>query len=266
MKILITGGHGFVGNFIFNFLKDTHEVYRFFSKDIDLRNIDQVKTLFNDINYDLVIHCALSGREELFSQDPKFLSDGLLMFRNLWHYKSHYRKFINLGTAYEYDLNLDNTLINEGDFVNHLPTTSYGFAKNIIARIISTTENFYNLRIFGNFHETENSKRFFKKVIFEKEITIHNDQYIDYIYMPDILPMIEFILNNDCIENDINLVYNSKYKLSEMAYMLCDIMNLNKNKIKILSNNGKNLTGNGLKFSTYNFKLIGLEKGLGNYK
>lgn len=265
MNILITGGRGFVGGYIAKHLR-SHNVYTPSRHELNLFDINSLTEFFKNHTIDIVIHCALTGREVLSSVDPVYLSDGLLMFRNLWANKHRYKKLINLGTAYEHDLSIDNSMIKEGDFINHLPLTSYGLSKNIIARIIRDTENFYNLRIFGNFYETESDKRFFKKVIKEDAVVIANDSFIDYIYMPDIIPMIECIINGDCQHRDINMVYPHKYRLSEMAYMLCDFMSINKNKITIGNSNGNNLTGDSSTLSSYNLKLIGLEQGLRNYK
>lgn len=264
-KILVTGARGFVGGFISNNLNE-YQIFKPLRQDLDLLNQAQVNQWFDNNQVDIVIHCALSGREVLSSLDPTYLSDGLLMFRNLWLNRHKFQKLINLGTAYEHDLSVDNTLIKEGDFLNHLPLTSYGYSKNIIARIIRETENFYNLRIFGNFHENESDQRFFKKVINNSDIFIHNDQYIDYIYMPDLLPPIRCIINDECQYRDVNMVYPNKYRLSELAIMLCEIMNLDKNKIKVLGYNGNNLTGDGSRLASFNFNLIGIEQGLRNYQ
>jgi nucleoside-diphosphate-sugar epimerase len=263
--VLITGSSGFVGGFLaqnlshYNLLCPT-------KTQLDLRDLNQVTELFKYYSIDTVVHCALSGRECLQSTEPVYISDGLEMFRNLWNNKHRFKKFINLGTAYECDLTKNNKLISEQEFLNHLPTTSYGLAKNITARIIKETENFYNLRLFGNFHETESNRRFFKKVIHDRQVIIENDQFIDYIYMADILPVVECIINNQLPYREINMVYEKKYRLSEMAYMLCDILDIDKNKISISGYNGNDLTGNADRLSSLNLKLIGLEKGMGRYK
>lgn len=266
MKILITGAKGFVGSFITNHLEEKHTLLTPTRQELDLTNLDQVETWFQNNKVDVVVHCALSGREVLFSTDPQYLSDGLLMFRNLWLQKHHYSRFINLGTAYEFDLTQSNDNIFEYDFTNHLPKTSYGYAKNIVARIIKDTPNFFNLKLFGVFHETENKNRFFQRVRHQDEIVINNDIYLNYIYLPDILPMLSLMVEGLSQHSDVNMVYPHKYRLSEMAKMLCDYAGLPASKIKIINPTGNNLTGNSTAFDSYKFNLIGLEQGLRNYK
>jgi nucleoside-diphosphate-sugar epimerase len=265
-KILITGARGFVGGYIANQLSRDYIICSPDRHELNLIDLVTVNEWFDKNQVDAVIHCALSGREVLGSQDPQYLSDGLLMFRNLWLNRHSYTQFIHLGTAYEFDLDVNNELIKEDEFINHLPNTSYGYAKNIAARIIRDTDNFYNLRLFGNCYETENPIRFFKRIATQKEITITNDVYIDYIYMPDIIHMIQCILDGNAQHRDINMVYNTKYRLSELAHMMCDALDIDRNKIKILGSNGKNLTGDGSRLASYGFALIGIEQGIRNYK
>ena len=120
--------------------------------------------------------------------------------------------------------------------------------------------------LFGVFHETESSNRFFQRVKQEDEVVINNNIYLDYIYLPDILPMLELMVEGHSQHSDVNMVYPHKYQLSEMAEMLCKQLGLPLTKIKIKNPTGNNLTGDSVALSSYNFKLIGLEQGLRNYK
>lgn len=266
MKILITGARGFVGRFIAKHLAEKHTLLTPTRQELDLTNLEQVESWFNSNEVDVVIHCALSGREVLSSTDPQYLSDGLLMFRNLWLQKHKYERFVHLGTAYEFDLTKNNERVLEHQFVHHLPRTSYGYAKNIAARIIRDTPGFYNLKLFGVFHESESANRFFQRVKQQDEVVINNDIYLDYIYLPDILPMLERMVEGRSQHSDVNMVYPHKYRLSEMAEMLCKHLGLPTSKIKIKNPTGNNLTGDNEALSSYNFNLIGLEQGLRNYK
>jgi len=266
MKILITGARGFVGSFIAKHLAEKHTLLTPTRQELDLTNLEQVEAWFNNNEVEVVVHCALSGREVLSSTEPRYLSDGLLMFRNLWLQKNKYERFVNLGTAYEFDLTQNNNEISEHDFVHHLPKTSYGYAKNLIARIIRDTPSFFNLKLFGVFHETENSNRFFQRVKHQDEIVINNNIYLDYIYLPDILPMLDRMVEGHSQYYDVNMVYPYKYRLSDMAEILCNHLGLPVSKIKIINPTGNNLTGSSIALNSYKFDLIGLEQGLRNYK
>ena len=264
-NVLITGSRGFVGSRVCNYLYKKYNLLTPSRNELNLLDKHSVDRYFNENKIDAVIHCALTGREVLFSLDPVYLSDGLLMFRNLWTNKEKYKLFVNLGTAYELDLTKNNDNVLETEFIKHLPTPSYGLAKNLIARTILTTENFYNLRLFGVFHEDEKSIRFFQRVKNDNEVVIKNDQYLDYIYLSDIAPVIDHILQGKSSFRDINMVYEKKYRLSEMAHKLCEILNLDRSKIIVENKEGKNLTGDSKRLSSFNLELIGLENGFRNY-
>lgn len=265
MKILITGGKGFVGSFIADHLK-CNSITALGKDQLDLLNPEKVKDFFIHNTFDVVIHCALVGREQLFSTDPKFLNENLLMFRNLYNNRKYYKRFFNLGTAYEFDLTKDNRHVHEESIKNYLPNSSYGFAKNIIARIIDDTEDFYNFRLFGVFHHSEKETRFFKKLSLQKQIIINNDIYFDYIHLEDFVEILNFYLDHTNVIKDVNCVYNEKYRLSNLAEKFCNIHGLDKTQI-IVENRGNNhLTGNGTKLMLLPIKLKGLDYGLSLYK
>lgn len=267
MKVLVTGGNGFVGKHIVNYLNTQgYQVLAPSSQELDLRDVLQVQNWFDTNTVDAVVHCALSGREVLSSTECQYLTDGLLMFRNLWRCRSQFDKLINLGTAYELDLTKNNSLVKEDEFLNHLPLTSYGYSKNLIARIIRETENFFNLRLFGVFHETESYSRFFQRVKLQDQVTIFSDIYLDYIYLEDIFPVLNSVLMGECQIKDINLVYETKYRLSEMAGMLCDCLNMPRDKIVVRYTGNENLTGDSSKMSSLQLPAIGIVNGLRKYK
>lgn len=266
MNVLVTGAKGFIGKYISNYFSNDYNILQPCKQELDLLNLSQVTTYFENNQIDIVIHCALIGREEVYTFNPKLLSDNFIMFHNLWLNKDKFNSLINMGTCMEYDQDKNNFNVEEHETVNVLPKKSYALCKNLIGRIINNTENFFNLRLFYVFHETEIEKRFLKKVIHLDEVIIHNDQYADYIYLEDIMPIIKTIISNQCSDKVINMVYPEKYRLSEIAYMLCDVLNINKTKIKILGSNGINMIGNSQKLLNYKFELVGLKKGLEKYK
>jgi GDP-L-fucose synthase len=264
MKILITGAKGNIGSFLSKNLP--YEILTPSKEELDLFSAEQVSNYLDNNKIDIVIHCALTGRNDLFSTDRNYTTDSLWMFRNLWNNKHKFKKLINLGTAYEYDLKKNIWNITEQNILDHLPDTSYGYAKNLIARTIRETRNFFNLRLFGVYHENETDIRFFKKLLINQSIDIVNDIYFDYIYLADILPMIKTIIEDEQLHRDINMVYSKKYKMSELATIFCNIHNIDTAGVRIIGCNGLNLTGSSEQIDQYQFELIGLEEGFRSYK
>lgn len=267
--ILITGGNGFIGTFLRNYYTGTYTIFAPGHSVLDLTNGESVDKFFNRHNIDIVIHCALAGRDRINAVDHALTSQNLEMFNNLWRNKDKFGKLINCGTGNEFDTSTNIFNADENEFFNHLPRASYGYAKNVIARIIHSTENFYNLRLFGVFHHTENPRRFFKLIYNSTDsapFRIFQDQYFDFINLEDIIPMIDAIMNNETTERQINMVYTEKYLQSELARMFADVHKIPHSRIIVEHAADIHFTGNGNRLASYNFPFKGLEEGFRKYK
>ena len=78
--------------------------------------------------------------------------------------------------------------------------------------------------------------------------------------------MILTIIKNEQLHRDVNMVYHTKYKMSELAALFCQIHGIDPAGIKIIGCNGLNLTGDPLQLDHYKFDLLGLEEGFRSYK
>jgi UDP-glucose 4-epimerase len=263
MNILITGGDGFIADHLKRYLSNFHSVYAPKRTQLDCLSSEQVSNFFDQYSIDVVIHTALTGREELFSSNPQFLVDGLLMWKNLYNNRHKFKQLIQFGTAYELDLNKHNNLITASDILKDLPNTSYGYSKNLISRVCLETENFYNLRLFGNFHPSEKPFRFFKKLYTSTHFEISQNKFFDYVYLDDILTVVKFVIDEKPSLRDFNVVYKHKLSLSSQVEIFCSI-----NKIDptiIIKEEGFNLTGDSTILDSFNLKLTGLESGFEKY-
>jgi GDP-L-fucose synthase len=171
----------------------------------------------------------------------------LIMYYNLLQHKPHYKKLIHLGSGAEiYD-----------------SESPYGLSKKIIANSISEVENFYNIRIFAIFDENEWETRFIKtcikKYINNEPMEIHQNKYMDFFYMEDLVSLVELYILNDNLPKEIDCTYRE----SKTLYHVTDIINhLNGHQVEIKLNNadvGTEYTG---KFTDLGINYIGLKKGI----
>ena len=267
MRIMVTGSNGFIGSQISAYLKEYgHRVFDCNRSTLDLSNDKAVQTFFASNFFDVVIHCALVGREEIYSEDESIVKDNIRMWDNLVRNRSRFRKLINFGSGHEFDITTDINYAEELDIFSIEPTLPYGKVKNMIARDLVQYEEFYNLRVFGIFHYTEGPKRFFKKIFnnAKREFRIEQDKYVDYINLEDIFPMIDIIINGEAKHRDINLVYQDKLMLSEMAHMFNNITMSNANII-VDEPAGLSYTGDHRRFSSYGTMKMGLPLGFLRY-
>ncbi len=90
----------------------------------------------------------------------------------------------------------------------------------------------------------------------KKEIIIQNDRYFDFFYIEDLRPIIYDIITSK-LEEDVNLCYQKKYLISEVAEHILRLQNTD-SKIFIQSK-VKNFTGSN-KYLSKPFQLDLLER------
>jgi nucleoside-diphosphate-sugar epimerase len=269
MKILLTGSNGFIGQYLQNRLSVDHTVICPLSKELDLTSRSKVNEFFKDQYFDVVIHAAVKGRNEVLHIDKRIVIDNVSMFTNLYENRECYKKFINLGSGAEFGLDQSINNAPEEQIFNRFPIESYGLAKNVIARIINITPDFFNLRIFSCFDPSESENRLlkkFRKSVDEKRVfIIDKDRYVDFVSLGDIYTVINAVLNNQIIDRDLNVVYPEKYKISDILKTYCEINAIEGSYFLVTGVDNKNYTGNGEKLTNYDLKLEGLTAALKKY-
>jgi nucleoside-diphosphate-sugar epimerase len=172
-----------------------------------------------------------------------------------------------LASGAEFDRETDINLKKEEEIFNCVPKDYYGLSKNIISQKVISVKKFYNLRIFGCFDENELNTRFIKSSIIKSKlnqnIIINEDKKMDFFYLKDLINVIEHALFFDLSDQDINLSYPVKYKLSEIAQKIID-KNNSKSEIIILNQNCLNYNGDSKKLFNTPIYFNGLETGIQN--
>jgi UDP-glucose 4-epimerase len=250
MKILITGGNGYIGKSINSALCNKHDITIITRKDFDLTCWSSTYKFFYGKSFDLVIHTAVSGGHRMHEDNDSVIRENLLMYRNLLNHQDKFTKFISFGSGAE----LNN------------PITPYGISKQAIANHMAMKPNFLNLRIFAVFDENELDGRFIKsniiRYINRKDMIVHEDKFMDFFYMKDLITLINyFISKEEWLYSEIDCVYYEKTKLTDIATLINSLSN-NEVYIKLEKpTQGEPYTGiwRGLPI-----KLIGLEQGIKN--
>jgi len=208
MKILITGGNGYVAKSLYNNFKDRYDITCISRQDFDLSDSFETIKYFSNKYFDIIIHCAVSGGSRLKSDTWNDMDNNLRMYYNLLNCKDKFGKLIHFGSGAEINA----------------PETPYGISKRIIANSISEIDNFYNIRIFAVFDENEWDTRFIKTCIkkyINKEPMLIQDKKMSFFYMKDLITLVDY---------HIQTSPNSLLKESNCAYIdstsLLDIANI----------------------------------------
>jgi GDP-L-fucose synthase len=246
MRILITGGNGYIAKSLYNSLKDKYNVTCITRQDFDLT--DSFKTLkyFSNKYFDIIIHCAVSGGSRLRPDSWNDMDNNLKMYYNLLNCKDKFKKLIHFGSGAE----------------TNTPELPYGLSKRVIAKSILEQDNFYNIKIFGVFDENELDTRLIKgnikHYINKESIVIHQDKFMDFFYMKDLISLVDYYINNDDMPKQIDCSYDKIYKLSDVANI---INSLDDYKVDIkIKQGGTDLPYYGMTNVLLDF--IGLEQGI----
>lgn len=250
LEILITGGNGYIAKSLTKALQQKHNITTITRQDFDLTCWASTSRFFHDKQFDVVIHTATSGGSRLKQETDVVIRENLLMYRNLLNHQDKFTKFINLGSGAE----LDN------------PTSPYGLSKQAIAQHAALMPDFLNLRIYAVFDENELDTRFIKgnvmRYITQEDLIIHQDKYMDFFYMADLISLVDYFLQKEeWLIPEINCVYLEKYKLSDVANI---INNLGKYKVGIdltEPQEGEAYIGT---YRGLPIQLVGLEQGIKN--
>ena len=211
MKVLITGGNGYIASSLNRGLNSSHDITNITRLNFDLTDSVEVKKWFQGKWFDAVIHTAIVGGSRLQTEDERVIRQNLLMHYNLLSNKNCFGKFVTFGSGAEM----------------FSPDTPYGISKRIIADSIQATANWYNLRIFAVFDENELNTRFIKgnliRYLRKEPMLIHSNRLMDFFYMKDLVSLVDHYLMTDSPSKEVNCSYADKYTLTNIAAMINEL-------------------------------------------
>ena len=249
IKILITGGNGYIAKSITNRLWEKYHILSPGREELDLLDSKSVDAFFEGKHFDVVIHTATLGGSRLKEEDETVSFYNLIMFYNLIRKKEQFNKLISYGSGAEFNTEY----------------SPYGFSKKVINKLIHKHDNFYNLRIYAVFDEKEKDTRFIKsnikRYLNNEPIIIHQDKLMDFIYMPDLISIIEYYIAGKDLLKEVDCIYDDTVSLSNIAQQ---INNLSINKVPINIEDplpGQNYIGI---YNELPIAFIGLENGIKN--
>lgn len=217
MKVLITGGNGYIGKNIYKKFKDEHDIYCLTREDVDLTDSMGVFNWFGSRSFDVVIHTAVVGGRRTKVQNSgkptpsevEVLDQNLLMYYNLLKCGSFYDRLIQLGSGAERFATSEDP---------------YAISKFIINKSISGKDNFYNVRIFATFDENEQDDRFIKsnlmRYIRREPMILHSNKKMDFFYMEDLISVVGYYISEDNPPKNLDCVYKDKKTLLDIANII----------------------------------------------
>jgi len=260
-RILLTGGNGFIGrNIRKSFLFDKYEILFPSKKELDLLENESVDKFFKENKIDFIIHSACKPSHRNAKDKKNIFYSDMLMFLNLFRKSDYYKKMIVLSSGAVYDQRFEIKNVKENDYKLRLPVDEHGLFRYVSADLMSKSNKIIELRIFGIFGPYEDyAIRFISnaicKSIFNLPITIKQNRKFHYLYINDLMPILDFFLMRKISSGVFNVTPNKTIELLQIAEK---INNVSGKKIPIIIKNKKV----GLEYSGSNLKLKNEMKNL----
>lgn len=269
-KILITGGQGVTGRNLTKCFLSKYSDYKIYSpgKDqLNLLNNEDLKHAIQLFSPDVIIHSAIQGGRRIKTDGYDIIKNNVEMYEHLIATVPSKIPIILFASGAEFDRRKNITLVKEEDVHFRYPVDPYGISKNIIVRqALASKQNIHILRLFGCACEDDEPHRFirmaFQNIIDKVPITLNTNKKMDFFYIEDIATVINHIIINNLDPVHINLVYDKKYTLLELAKLMKKITNSPHQIINVKNENDTDYTGDGTKLKNMNLNLLGLEHGL----
>jgi GDP-L-fucose synthase len=222
MKIIVTGGSGFIGRNLIEYLSKSHTVYFPTHTELELIDDKAVRAYFNLHKFDVVIHSAVRPGHRNSKDPSRQLYINLRMFHNLLRNKDSFGRMLFLSSGAVYGTSRSLVKIKEDDFDMYMPKDEGGFSKYIISKEIENLDNVTELRVFGIFGKYEDyAIRFISnaicKALFGLPITLRQDRLFDYLYIDDLMPVIDYFLAAGGKYKAYNVTPDSAVGLLELA-------------------------------------------------
>lgn len=245
MNILLTGSAGFIGKNLYEGLKNEYEVFSPTHRQLDIVDESAVRKYIIDNKIKVVIHSAVNSENNV-------LENILKMFFSIYKNIDFLDKVINFGSGAEYAKTRDLKKVKETELGKFIPEDNYGLGKLICNQISKNNKKIVTLLPFGIFGRYEDYRFKFitnsiVKNILGLPIKIKQDVVFDYLYIDDLIPIIEFFLRDKKRYGDFNITPNQSVSLKKIVEI---INKISKKPSKIIIENKEfnfQYTGSNLK-------------------
>jgi|HubBroStandDraft_6_1064221.scaffolds.fasta_scaffold07551_4 UDP-glucose 4-epimerase len=232
MKLLITGGSGFIGRNLAEYFAPRYEVSAPSSSYLNLLDAPAVRKYLCTNRFDVVVHAATTRSNRRLAAPPDLLDRNCRMFFNLVRNDGLFGRMIHFGSGAEYDRADLPVRVREDYFDTSVPSDPYGFSKYICAKHIARSDRIVDLRLFGVFGKYEDhTVRFITnaccRAIKGMPIVIRQDVVFDYLYVNDLAKITDWFVNHEPHYKAYNVCSGAGVALTKLADIIAEVSGRN---------------------------------------
>ncbi len=218
MKILVTGGSGFIGKAFIKQYRNKFDIVAPTHAQMDLSDARAIDALFSKHRFDAVVH--LAGASE--HGGAALEADNLIMFKNIQYMSIFHgvKKLIIVGEGAEFDRSRPIVDFSEDMIGESIPTDGYGLGRYLINLLAAKDKITTSLRVFDVYGV--GGKGTINKIVAagakgKKQIVIDRDRTVSGIHVDDVVKTIAGFLRGDMPKGDYNLVSGDKMSYLDIA-------------------------------------------------
>lgn len=204
MRILLTGGSGFIGRNLLEHLSPDHDVLAPTHAELDLTDNRAVDAWFGGHEVDAVVHGAVRPGHRAARDPSRQLWSNLRMFFNIARNGDRFGRLVFLSSGAVYDTRDALVRVPEDRLGASVPDDDHGLSKYAIARYLEALGPqgrpcAVELRLFGVFGPYEDyGIRFVSnaicRAVYDLPITLRQDRRFSYLFIQDLMPLIDWAL------------------------------------------------------------------------
>ncbi len=218
MKLLLTGGSGFIGRNLLEALRARHDAFAPSHRALDVADTAAVDRLFRERRFDAVLHAAVEGGDRV-------LESTLRGYWNLARHAEEVKRLFYFGSGAEYGKQRDLVKVSETEIGRFVPQDAYGLAKLLCNEDARRRLRVTNLRLFGVYGPHEGYLfRFISnsivKTLLGLDIVVRQDVVFDYLAIADLVAIVEKFLERDPALTDVNVTPTESISLRQVLALI----------------------------------------------
>jgi len=222
VKVLLTGGSGFIGRNVIAQLGGRYEILAPTHAELELTDADAVAAWLARHPVDAVIHAAVRPGHRNAADPSRQLEVNLRTYLNLIRCRESWGRMLYLSSGAVYGTQGDVVRATEADEGCVVPADEHGFSRYVLAGLARHDPGVVELRPFGVFGKYEDyAIRFISnaicKTLFDLPVTLRRDRRFSYLWVDDLMPVLAHFLEAPAARGAFNVTPDATDSLRDLA-------------------------------------------------